>query len=336
MQFKVWLESQNNIFIDYESFNQSLNKLAEKHIDDLKEKKYQVSIFNLEEFINNLQKTFPNYPLIKNFINSLNSKNMNYIFDQYRKLYNWLSEQKYNLSQRELLRKTWTYLDYLNPHNYEEKEIYDQIKIIEIETQKEMLKIQQIVEEAISRIPNWNNSIVKIAANPAEDINGPILEKTDSAYIAVGTGEMAPYFLFFQIDGKIEIDDVIEGGDTDFFETPQIQADYFNLINEIKRPNSTNKGKILTLYTARPSKDRDQLLNSKILPINIFLTNNYNHAEGLAVDLGGKRDIWKIKIDSKYLVQTLDGLIKYYQVTSNNAETKSMDLINLGENYVIL
>lgn len=330
MQFKVWLESQN-ISIDYNHFNDSLNKLVKKYIDDLKEKKYQVSIFNPEEFINNLQKTFPNYPLLKNFINSLNYKNKNYIFDQYKKLYNWMSNQKYNLNYRELLKKTWTYLDYLEPQNYEEKEIYNQIKIIEIKTQKEMFKIQNIVEEAIYRMTNWNSSVVKIAANPAEDIHGPILEESDSAYITVGVGEMAPYFLFFQVDGKIEIDDVIEGGDTDFFETPQIQADYFNLINEIKHPNSTNKGKILTLYTARPAKDRNQLLNSKILPINIFLTNDYNHAEGLAIDLGRKRDVWKIKIDSKYLIQTLDGLVKYYQVTSNNAETKSMDLISSSD-----
>ncbi len=49
--------------------------------------------------------------------------------------------------------------------------------------------------------------------------------------------------------------------------------------------------------------------------MNIFLTNSLNHADGLARDLssGEPRDVWKVRVDSKHLIQTLDGNIKYYQ-----------------------
>jgi hypothetical protein len=180
-----------------------------------------------------------------------------------------------------------------------------------------------------SRIPYWNNSPIIISANPAENEYGPMLEPADDALITLGTSKFSPNFSFFQIDGKIEIEDVLEGGDEDFFHSTEIQADYFNLVNELKKPGSTNRGKILTLYTARPRKDREQFLHSNSLPANLFLTNDYDHAEGLAIDLAGsgeKRDIWKVKIDSRYLTQTLDGPIKYYQITVPNAPAR-MELL---------
>ena len=82
------------------------------------------------------------------------------------------------------------------------------------------------------------------------------------------------------------------------------------------------KDKILTLYTARPRKDREQLLANKTLPINVFLTDSQEHAEGLAIDLSGgqgTRDIWMVKINSTYLTKTLDGPVKYYQLTKEHA-----------------
>jgi hypothetical protein len=132
---------------------------------------------------------------------------------------------------------------------------------------------------------------------------------------------------------SLDIDDVIDGGDEDFFSSPQVQADYFNLINELKKPGSTSRGKTLTLYTARPKADRERYLKSPSLPVNVFLSNTYDHVEGIARDLAtkeGERDIWKVRIDSRYLTQTLDGLVKYYQVTTDNAPAK-LDLVRVAE-----
>jgi hypothetical protein len=64
----------------------------------------------------------------------------------------------------------------------------------------------------------------------------------------------APYFSLFQEEGKFLIDDIIEGGEDDFFQSPQMQADYFSLIGELRNPNSTNKGKILTFILVQHEK----------------------------------------------------------------------------------
>lgn len=117
-----------------------------------------------------------------------------------------------------------------------------------------------------------------------------------------------------------------------FFNNQQEQIDYFNLIKELKYPGSSSKtGNFLILYTARPKKDRDIYYNAKTLPANIFLTNSYSHAEGIAFDLSEKdepRDIWKVKINEKYLIKTLDGPIKYYQVIKDNAPIEYIKLIS--------
>ena len=68
-------------------------------------------------------------------------------------------------------------------------------------------------------------------------------------------------------------------------------------------------------------------MHAQFLPVNIFLSDRYDHVEGLSVEYGEERDIWKVRIDSKYLTQTLDGKVKYYQVTVPNAPVVSMMLL---------
>lgn len=320
--FFVWVETagNTNITIGYSTIEKALKQVAEKTIDRINEKKHQVSLFNVDDFFKEISTQFADYPYIKNLLNALKSKNKNYIFDQYRKLSDWASQKSQD--HRGIVRKIFIYWDWMDNQEgllLAEKDIENAYQKAMQDTEIEMNKIQNIIQSAISRIPHWNNSPIHIEAYYAENEQGIMLEGGNGAEISLGTGEWNPSFSLFQIDEKIVIDDVLEGGDTDFFENSEIQADYFNLINEIRKPGSTNKGKTLTLYTARPKKDREQLINSPVLPKNIFLTNDFAHAEGLGIDLGGNRDIWKIRIDSRYLTQTLDGPIKYYQITANNA-----------------
>jgi len=197
------------------------------------------------------------------------------------------------------------------------------------ETQKAMQGLQATVEAARARVGHWNESPVKLEVSPAQDERGPILDSSSAAEVRVGSGQYAPTFMLWQGPDGLEVDDIIEGGEEDFFDTPQVQADYFNLINELRKPGSTQQGKTLTLYTARPKADREQYLKAHTLPVNIFLTNDYDHAEGIGRDMG-ERDIWKVRMNSRYLTQTLDGLIKYYQVTTPDAPVNSISLVGLG------
>jgi len=331
--FLKWLnESTANIVIRYEKLESALKSSAEKINDSIRDLHDRRRLFKPDVFFNDIQKQFANYPLLKNFLRALHSQNHNYIFDQFKKVRDWIDKQPYGEASklRNYLQQVWTYLDYLIPDNSDaETETQKALEQTLQGSKTNMEKLKSVIQESIERIPNWNGSPVTISPYPSENEYGVLMEPAENAEIILGSGEMLPSFVIFKYEDKLEIDDVLEGGDEDFFQTPQIQMDYFNLINELRKPGSTNKGKILTLYTARPRKDRQQYLSSNKLPINIFLTNSFDHAEGIAVDLGATeiRDIWKVKIDSRYLTQTLDGPIKYYQVTVADAPAK-LDLLS--------
>jgi hypothetical protein len=184
-------------------------------------------------------------------------------------------------------------------------------------TNQNMQQIAQHVQQAINNIPDWHNSPIKIEAYTYDRQNefGP----EDSA--TVGVGGQASWggsasFTYFNFDGQVDIEDVLEAGDTDFFSESDTQSDYFNLVQELRSSGSSQEGEILTLYTARPSSDREVYMNASQIPSNIFFTTDYNRARGIGSDLGGKegRDIWQVQINSKYLINTLDAPgIKDYQ-----------------------
>lgn len=326
-KFLQWLkESNSNITIDLSALKEVYKKLAEDLVDSIERRQQQVTSFKPADYINKMQTTFSDYPLIKNLISALNSKNINYIYNQYGKFRIWLQKQPYDANKTTLARQTYTYFDVIEKKEQENPNyVYEEVKKLLVTSEQNMQTVKSTIEQAISRISNWNGSPIIIEALDAQDERGPILQAADDAHIILGNDEYAPNFTLFNHDGKYVTEDVLEGGDTDFFKDHKIQADYFNLINEINKPGSTNKGKILTLYTARPKEDRNHYINATTLPANIFLTNDYSHAEGLAIDLAGSkepRDIWKVRIDSRYLTQTLDGPVKYYQVTVPDAPAK--------------
>jgi hypothetical protein len=328
------LENVSNITIGYKYLEETFKVLADKHIEGIRDTKYRLGQFNVDSFFKNLQIKLKDYPLLKNLIRALQSKNYRYIFDQTKKLRDWMSAEsagRYNQAMAEITRDIRTYEDFMDQDTgLAEEQVIQYVKTALEGTKPKMEEIRTLIKEAISRTIQWNNTPIHIEARAIEDEYGPKIEPAEDAEITMGAGEFAPNFTFFRFEEKINIEDVLEGGDKDFFHTPEIQSDYFNLIAELKHPGSTNRGKMITLYTARPTQDRQQLINSQTLPINIFLTNSYDHAEGIAIDLGGSqgvRDIWKVRIDSKYLIQTLDGPVKYYQLVKANAPVR-MELIS--------
>lgn len=327
--FKLWLESQSQVIIDYSNLKKEFNSTAEKMIDYIREREDKISNFNQQKFFIDMQK-LSNYPLFKNLMQALQSGNRHYIYDQQNKLRIWINDLPYKESVpfRDVAREIWTYVDIVDKKenlNSKEEDVHKLVQKAITGTVIEMEKLKNNIIAAIDRINSWHGSNITIHPQASEDTYGKVIDVTNTAQVEVGTGEYIPSFMIFQGD-KTEIDDVLDGGDDDFFKNAANQADYFNLINELKKPGSTGKGKILTLFTARPKENREQFLVAKTLPVNIFLSNSYDHVEGIAKDMGN-RDIWKVRIDSKYLTQTLDGSIKYYQVTTDNAPVKSMDLL---------
>jgi len=325
---------QSNITIDLSDYISSLDKYIQESIDAQEERQYQIGQFQFDK--NKFQTLLNNIP---NEVFDINTKNqittsiesgdknkIDEILDFLLKFRVDNSKKLITNNQYMNIRDLFHYLDYYNDKlsdnkNGINKEEWDRFKKEQIEkTNNNMKIIEKAIQEAIERNPTISqNIIIKAYSLLKENLINGIYDET-SAMVEFGQGDLIPNFTVFQHEGKFEIEDVLEGGDTDFFKDNKTQADYFNLINEIRHPGSTSKGKILTLYTARPSKDRQLYLNKNSVPVNIFLTNMFDSAEGIARDFGN-RDVWKIRIDSRYLVNTMDSpMEKQYQTTGSSEE----------------
>lgn len=246
-----------------------------------------------------------------------------------KNFYEWLNESLQNIDIQIDTNNFKTQLQklifsYIGPYRttegeYTETDAKNDLNRILVQTEEYMNLIKNKIQQAISQIDNWTTKIIIVEALYNKSIN-----PSNCADIKLVTGNLTPSFMLCMDDSEnnIYIDDVLEGGDTDFFNDQAVQNDYFSLIDNLKNLGKPKKEKLLTLYTARPKKDKQSILDNQTLPLNVFLTDNEEHAYGLAHDLAGGeevRDVWMVKINSKYLTKTLDGPIKYYQLTSDNA-----------------
>jgi hypothetical protein len=176
-------------------------------------------------------------------------------------------------------------------------------------------KNKGIIAKAIRRVPDEDWGGTEIVIKPMYSLNHSESMDAQSSTVEFGRDRYAPSFTLF-LDGTI--DDVLDAGDRDFFpqNNPQLEADYFNVVREIRKPGSTaKKGKLLTLYTARPLKDRHLYQRAKAIPTNIFLTSSEDEAYGYALEYP-PRDVWMVKVYEKYLTQTLSGRVQNYQTFS--------------------
>lgn len=205
-----------------------------------------------------------------------------------------------------------------------------------LETQNNMKQIENRIRNALSRI-SWNGSpiIIKPLVPLEDSIWGNWTEPIVDAQIQIGVGRGMPTFTLFVHDNEIMVKDILDAGDEDFFTDNKIEQDYFSLVRELKDPGSMSSGKILTLYTARPTEDRGQYYNNNFLPPNIFLTTSLDRARGIASELGrgGLRDIWKVRIEERHLIPTLETpFVKDYQIVgTGQIPVRSMTLIDSGD-----
>lgn len=213
-----------------------------------------------------------------------------------------------------------------------------------IEQTKQNLKIiQDTITQAISRIDDWNGSPVTISGiRPPSDISSTENYGEPASTVSVAVGRQTGWggvadFTFFlnEEDSSYEVDDLLEAGDNDFFNDTKIEQDYFSLVNELKNPGRTKSNKVLRLYTGRPKKDRSVYTNANSIPSNIFLTTSLDFAQSFGLDYNESRDVWEVRVEEKYLVQTLnDPSQKQYQTkptSTNTVPVRSIKLIYLAD-----
>lgn len=328
MKFKIWLENNNALVsINYSDFEKKIKTAAQDLMDYAHERKQSLKKFTLN--LELIKKELAEFPNLQQLLVSLQNKkdirkNVNNLFDWYKKLPD--STEKFSV--RNVVQHIWNYEDSFDNSDVNEEEYRSLASDIILKTKPNMESIKQEVERAIEN-SEWGGSNVTIIPIASEEYDGRTsLSPSDSAHIKVGS--KSAFFTIIVHDGGRSVDDIIEAGyeDEEFFSKPEEKSDYYTLVQEFENPGSSSKGKVLTLYTARPTKDREFYQNTNWLPANIFLSNSLNHVEGLADDLGAseRRDVYKVKINSKYLVKTLDGAVKYYMVSKEKSPVEYIGL----------
>lgn len=317
--------SNSNITINSESLNNSLQKYFNKLKQDQKDQQERLKDFELPKNFNDLIKDYPEKDKISQLIqNNEISKASSLLFDYYIKQ----GFKDLNIRQASRLLNDLDIKN--NPYDLSDNDTQKEITTYLKSTIKHMEEIENNIKMAISKIPQWNNTQITIIPQDYDQNNMFDSEKgEDCAIIFLGDNiDEDPYFSYFIIDNKIIIDDVLEHGDKDFFIDNNVEEDYFQLINNLRNPNKQDK--IITVYTARPMKDREIYLDKSEIPPGIFVASSYNFAEGFAID-NKPRDIWKIKINSKYLIETLNDPSsgKQYQVIGKqNIPVEKISLIH--------
>lgn len=284
------------------------------------------------------------YPDIRNLEHAIATNDFVQLEQMLWSIRQYASSIGYGAENREKRDKAYNaflhlrdYLDSKDPYTFTEEDAKSQIQELLSQTKNNMNKISAEIHNAISLIELWNNSPIFIEVVQPYDENGKVnwLLAGEDAIITVGkeTEEaMAPSFEVFMIEGKLTIpsEGIIE--DDDFFRNSEYTRDYFNLIRELQHPGSSSRrGKILTLYTSRPRKDRELYMNAEMVPGGIWLSSNADNAVNEGYEAGGLRDLWKVRIDERYVTKKLDvPSYKHYEVMGRD-RIKVELLVFLGE-----
>jgi len=296
------------------------------------------------------------YPGAQQLVQLLESGNVEAIFEHFTPLLDHVRElanqRQYDDADlcRETARLVSDYADSISGRRivYTKEEAARDFARIRAKTLANMRKITDAVVGAIERIGNrWNGTAVSIEPDVPTNATTWKPDHTldaDSAHINLHGQHSTPNFAYWPSEEGLMLEDILDAGDADSFSGDKLgqtldqdlQEDYFNLIKEIRSPGSTSQaGKILTLYTARPVADRVQFMEASKVPPNIWLTSNYQRAQGIASDLSGSetlRDIWRIRIDENYLQPSQAGTAMDYQITSREpVPVRSIKLVDPGE-----
>ncbi len=332
-----------SIKVDVSKYEKMLRELvddyAERAIED--RNRDEMDPVRLSDVLSAINSTFQDSESIKKLRDE--PDNWNVANDVYKKLFKQYRDNASSNATRDnmkvfdtlrLIRKYVESLTVVKKTDSEIYEDYDESYQTVLKLTRDNIKlVTDIVSSATKRVKDWNVPVTIEISLPSK-ANELDLEHGESSFqVSVGKRDIS--FTLFLVDGKIEIGDELEGGDDDFFDDPTVQHFYFSLINEIRKPGSSSIVKFMTLYTARPVKDRKRYIGAKDVPINIFLSSSLDDAEGLATDLAGsgKRDLYKVVIEQRYLVQTLEGRIKHYQTIGSGKKVpvKKIELLIQGE-----
>jgi hypothetical protein len=175
------------------------------------------------------------------------------------------------------------------------------------ESQAILDQMAQKIELAISKIPSWRNHRVVIEAICPD--KGWIVSE---AKVTVGDAFIAS-FVYEHTSTGLKVGEIAEEDLPD-----SLKADMHALLAKLQKNPKYNK--ILTLYMTRPLSERRYFEIAKrdlALGITAVLPNHVTLATS---PLPGNSDVWKIRVEEKYLREYLcEGDVKQYHVIGDEA-----------------
>lgn len=340
LTFSQWLESNvSHSIIDIEDYKYGLEKAKQETYDFTRANREKAAKLDTNKLFQDLQVALKDYPKLPLLMRVLATKNTRAILQMYGRLQDeYFSKRPYDQVReaRRVARDIFTYMDSLSDESEEDelRSIDQSFANLLAQTVKNMEVIKQKIDEAITNIPRWNNSPVVIKPELSRDQAGSfVLEPETTAAIFVG--KIPDLMVGFDETGKLEVDNVVDADEDDFFPNNSEKADYFSLINEIRNPGNSRKNKLITVYTARPVKDRQFYLQGGELPDKIYLTSTFDDAVGQANELKGSeptRDVWRFRLNMNDLLLVNNaGKIKHYQLIASNVKPASAELVSKGQ-----
>jgi len=333
-------KSQHSVEIYMDEYKSSLWRSLIDTVESSQRRTEEISTMavNKTELINAL--TSLNYPDYQKIINNYDSLTED-IYDRFEKWF-WNSylygENKYDIEFRNRGKYVLDVMESLSGSSSSPEFTQEQAselfnELIE-KTQAEQVKNKNLIESSIRGIPGFSSSVIIGVPSIDKDYNYEYGE--DAAQVYLNNLSDGPMFsLFKRENDAFIIDDIADSAeDIEFFIDEKTKKDYYQLINKMQ--NIGKNQKPIILYTARPVKDRNIYENSNSIPSNIYLTTNYRRVEGIALELSGNekyRDIWRVKIDPQYLIETYDGgSFKDYQTVGDKfVPVERLSLIMSGE-----
>jgi len=332
--------SQQSAEIYMEEYKNSLWRSLIDTVESSQRRIEEISTMNVNktEFINSLNSL--NYPVYQEIINNYDSLSED-IYDRFEKWF-WNSylygENKYDIEFRNRGKYVLDTMESLSGSSssstFTQEQALELFNELVDKTQVEQIKTKNLIESSIRGIPGFSSSVIIGVPSIDRDYNYEYGEDTAQIYLNnLSDGPM--FSLFKRENDTFIIDDIADSAeDIEFFIDEKTKRDYYQLVNKMQ--NIGKNQKPITLYTARPVRDRSIYENSNSVPSNIYLTSNYGRAEGIALELSGSekyRDIWRVKINPQYLIVTYDGgSFKDYQTIGDKyVPVERLSLISTGE-----
>lgn len=310
MSFTKYLESKANpqiviVMDDYkEKLCADMSSLLMKPDEQLAEaRKHYVNIREVAKILSELS-----YPLIAEFSMAVRTGDPKRVTHAHMTFRRWA---KYSDADRILADKIETamfqYQTKLYGKEFGSDDADEVVKSSLCESQAILDQMAHNIELAISKIKTWHNHRVVIEAVCPE--KGWVITE---AKVSVGDAFVTT-FTYEHTSTGLKVKRLAED------ELPaSLKADMQELLARLSKNPKYNR--ILTLYMTRPTTERRYFEIAKrdlALGITAVLPNHVTLATS---PLPGNPDVWKIRVEEKYLREHLhEGDVKHYQIIGDEA-----------------